>query len=152
MRKIKRNLNKKYQKVVTAIDHYIKWGNDLSTLISYCQGMNKFPKAIKAINQFYQNKPFAVYYDERINETFEDAIIYRRWSNDRITMDSRISYKNHKKYGNYIKFNIVEDCIGRTYQLQREAELRIYKDSYEVIPLTKWDYVGVYTLGWDEME
>ena len=55
-------------------------------------------------------------------------------------------------YGDYIKFNIVEDCTGRTYQLQREAELRIYKDYYEVIPLTKWNYVGVYTMGWDEME
>ena len=152
MRKIKRNLNKKYQKVVTAIDHYIKWGNDLSTLISYCQGMNKFPKAIKAINQNFEYQPFAVFYETQYGEEFEDSIIYRRWSNNRLKLNDKVSYKNYKRYGKCIRFRIVEDRIGRSWQYQREAELRIYKDRYEVVPLSKWDYVGVYTLGWDEME
>ena len=152
MKKIKRNLNRKYQRILVGLDNYIKWGSELSTLISYCQGMNKFPKAIKAINQYFEYKPFAVYYEKQYGETFDDATIYRRWSNLRIDMSDTISYKNYKRHGKYIRFRIVVDCVSSSYQVQREAELRIYKDRYELIPLSKWDYVGVYTLGWDEME
>ena len=152
MKKVRRGLSKKYKRVLVGLDQNIRWGNELWQLIDYCQGIAKFPKAVKAINQYFEFKPFAIFYETQYGEEFEDAIIYRRWSNNRITMNSRIEYKNHKKYGKYIKFNIVEDRVGRSWQYQREAELRIYKDYYEIVPLTKWDYVGVYTLGWDEME
>jgi hypothetical protein len=152
MKKIKRNLNRKYQRILVGLDNYIKWGSELSTLISYCQGMNKFPKAVKCINQYFQNKPFSVFYDERIDESFEDAMICQRRTNNRISMKKRFYYKNYDRYGNYIKFNIVEECMGRTYQFQRKSELRIYKDRYEVIPLTKWNYVGTHTMWWAEME
>ena len=152
MKKIRRNLNKKYQKVLTVIDHYIKYGNGIYTLIETCQSLNRLPKAVKAINQYFEYKPFAVYYEKQYGETFDDATIYRRWSNLRIDMSDTISYKNYKRHGKYIRFRIVVDCVSSSYQVQREAELRIYKDRYELIPLTKWDYVGVYTLGWAEME